>query len=82
MATLRVKVGTNCVVFLPDGTTVALLANQPWDSSDPFVRAHPEYFEADGQSQPIPKRAVSNLQKSCEIRRNMRAKRLKRDFRL
>lgn len=59
MATLRVKVGTNCVVFLPDGTTVALLANQPWDSADPFVRSHPEYFEADGQAQPVPKRAVS-----------------------
>lgn len=59
MATLRVKPNTYSVVFLPDGTTVTVQTDQAWDSDDPFVRAHPEYFESDGKAEPAPKRTVS-----------------------
>ena len=49
MATVRVKPDVMCVVF-DGGEAVALIPGKAFDRNDPFVRAHPDYFDFDDAS--------------------------------
>lgn len=49
MATVRVKPDVACVVFY-EGEAVTLAPGKNFDRTDPFVRAHPDYFDFDDTS--------------------------------
>ncbi len=44
MATVRVRPDVACVVFYND-ETIALAPGKVFDRDDPFVKAHPSYFD-------------------------------------
>ena len=58
MAIVRAKRGIALVTFV-DGVPVNVVQDMAFDSSDPVVREHPEWFQADAKAEMAQQRVTS-----------------------
>ncbi len=51
----------NTAAATSEGLSVAVMAGEPWDADDPFVRSHPGLFSEDPPGPIYPRRTVARV---------------------